>query len=161
MLRASRKVSGRVLSTITMKPRLPSDRISHMKSKRFWPGVPNRYSTRSSSTVIRPKSIATVVVSLTRSASDEILRSVDTTSISLMVRMNSVLPAEKGPVTTIFTVSIIARRSLTCEISNAAELNLLDAVDQPIDDRTLDVWVDRYWRGHAPGRRSQRDAGRP
>ncbi len=77
-----------------------------MKSKRFWPGVPNRYSTRSSSTVMRPKSIATVVVSLIRSASAEILRSVETTSISLTERMNSVLPAVEGPVTTIFTVCI-------------------------------------------------------
>ena len=89
MLRASRKVSGRVLSTMTTKPSMPSDRISHMKSKRFCPGVPNRYSTRSSSTVMRPKSMATVVVSLTRSASEEILRSVETTSISLTERMNS------------------------------------------------------------------------
>ena len=32
-----------------------------MKSKRSWPGVPNRYSTSSRSMVMRPKSIATVV----------------------------------------------------------------------------------------------------
>ena len=35
-------LSGRVLSTITTNPSMPSERISHMKSKRFWPGVPNR-----------------------------------------------------------------------------------------------------------------------
>ncbi len=38
MLRASRKVSGRVLSTITTKPSMPSERISHMKSKRLLAG---------------------------------------------------------------------------------------------------------------------------
>src|SRR3990172_10888505 len=106
MLSASRKVSGRVLSTMTMKPSMPSERISHMKSNRFWPGVPKRYSTRLSSTVMRPKSMATVVFSFTRSSGLLILRSVETTSISLTVWMNSVLPALKGPVTTILTVSI-------------------------------------------------------
>ena len=76
-----------------------------MKSKRFCPGVPKRYKTRSSSTVIRPKSMAMVVVALTvRSAALLIFRSVDTTSISLMDWMNWVFPALNGPVTTIFTV---------------------------------------------------------
>src|SRR3954466_13072691 len=35
---------------------------SHMNQNRSWPGVPKRYSTNSSPKVIRPKSIATVVV---------------------------------------------------------------------------------------------------
>ena len=35
-----------------------------MNQNRCWPGVPNRYRTRSLSSVIRPKSIATVVVDL-------------------------------------------------------------------------------------------------
>ncbi len=35
-----------------------------MNQNRCWPGVPNRYSISSSSSVIRPKSIATVVVVL-------------------------------------------------------------------------------------------------
>ena len=55
---------------------------------------------------MRPKSIATVVWSLTRSESELIFRSVETTSISLTDRMNSVLPELKGPVTTILTVCI-------------------------------------------------------
>ena len=41
--------------------------------------------------------MATVVVSLMRSSSDEIFRSVETTSISLTDWMNSVLPALNGP----------------------------------------------------------------
>ena len=81
-----------------------------MKSKRRWPGVPNRYSTRSSSTVMRPKSIATVVASFScdSAVSGEMPRSVETTSISLIDRMNSVLPELNGPVITIFTVCISA-----------------------------------------------------
>ena len=55
--------------------------------------------------VMRPKSIATVVAVLTRSASVVILLSVETTSISLIARMNWVLPALNGPVTTILTVA--------------------------------------------------------
>jgi hypothetical protein len=58
--------------------------------------------------------MATVVDSLTeRSAALEIRRSVETTSISLTDWMNSVLPALKGPVTTILTVCI---RSFLCVI---------------------------------------------
>src|SRR3990172_8179927 len=139
---ASRNVSGRELSTMTMKPSMPSERISHMKSNRFWPGVPNRYSTRSSSTVMRPKSMATVVVSLTRSASVEILRSVETTSISLTDWMKAVLPALNGPVTTILTVCMIAPR-----------LDRPDAADQPLDERGLLGFVDR---GQLAGLRRQR-----
>src|SRR5512140_2416977 len=57
---------------------------------------------------MRPKSIATVVDSLTVfSRVEEIFRSVETTSISLTERMNSVLPELKGPVTTILTVCIM------------------------------------------------------
>src|SRR6185369_15130917 len=79
---------------------------------------------------MRPKSIATVVDSLTeRSAALEILRSVETTSISLTDWMNSVLPALKGPVTTIFTVCISA---LSFRLDNYSErmrpINLLTMI---------------------------------
>jgi hypothetical protein len=57
--------------------------------------------------VIRPKSMATVVVSFTFSTSKEIFRSVETTSISLIERMNAVLPELNGPVTTILTVCMM------------------------------------------------------
>src|SRR3990170_5789640 len=144
---ASRKVSGRELSTITMKPSIPSDRISHMKSKRFWPGVPNRYSTRSSSTVMRPKSMATVVVSLTRSASVLIFRSVETTSISLTDWMNWVLPALNGPVTTILTVCMADPR-----------LHRPDALDQALYQGRLLALVDGR---ELAGLRRQRHALRP
>src|SRR5690606_42034802 len=66
---------------------------------------------------MRPKSIATVVCSLTPYSSDpgEIVSSVETTSISLIDRMHSVFPALNGPVTTIFTVWIgMSDRTLRC-----------------------------------------------
>src|SRR5450631_2332631 len=82
---------------------MPSPRISHMKSKRSWPGVPKRYSTRSWSIVMRPKSIATVVSALRDRVWSVMSFSVDNTVISLIVVIRVVLPAENGPVTTIFT----------------------------------------------------------
>src|SRR5512137_2042707 len=104
---------------------------------------------------MRPKSIATVVSSLMRSVSLLILRSVDTTSISLMVRMNSVLPALKGPVMTILTVCIDRpaldngfrdrqwRQSIKiiqrCRCPNNYKwtLNALYSIDQPFDHVAL------------------------
>src|SRR5664280_433785 len=53
--------------------------------------------------VIRPKSIATVVWALTERVSSVTSCSVDSTVISLMVRISVVLPAAGGPVTTILT----------------------------------------------------------
>src|SRR3989304_509474 len=81
---------------------------------------------------MRPKSIATVVVSLTRSASDVILRSVDTTAIALPDWMKCVLPALKGPVTTILTVCIGDPR-----------LERAYTLDQAIDQRGLLFLVHR------------------
>src|SRR5829696_6816472 len=45
-------------------PTAPLASSSHMNQKRDWPGVPNRYRISCSSTVMRPKSMATVVVVL-------------------------------------------------------------------------------------------------
>src|SRR4030065_1697839 len=112
---------------MTTKPSLPSERISHMKAKRFWPGVPNKYSTSSSSTLMRPKSMATVVVYFIFSAWSVILRSVETTSISLIAWIKAVFPELKGPVTTILTVRIDTLRS-----SQRA-----NACDQAVDERHL------------------------
>lgn len=53
--------------------------------------------------MIRPKSIATVVWALTERVSSVTSCSVDSTVISLMVRISVVLPAADGPVTTILT----------------------------------------------------------
>src|ERR1044072_9148466 len=82
-----------------------------MNQKRSWPGVPNRYSTRSRSSDTRPKSMATVVVCLRGVASVlsmPTLASVITASvvggmISETEPTNVVLPAPKPPPTTIFT----------------------------------------------------------
>src|SRR5690606_31284050 len=56
-------VSRRV-SASTTAPMAPAASSSHMNQNRSCPGVPNRYSSRWSDSVIRPKSIATVVVVL-------------------------------------------------------------------------------------------------
>src|SRR5665213_3418253 len=53
--------------------------------------------------VMRPKSIATVVSALRDLVASVMSFSVDSTVISLMVRIRVVLPAANGPVTTIFT----------------------------------------------------------
>src|SRR3954468_14279717 len=91
---------------------MPSPRISHMKSKRSWPGVPNRKRTRWRAMVIRPKSMATVVSVLRERVSSVMPFSVDSTVISLIVRMRVVLPAAKGPVTTILTAVPAERRRM-------------------------------------------------
>src|SRR5665213_1293653 len=52
---------------------------------------------------MRPKSIATVVSALRDFVSSVMSFSVDSTVISLIVRINVVLPAANGPVTTILT----------------------------------------------------------
>src|SRR3954447_9128367 len=59
---------------------------------------------------MRPKSIATVVSLLRLRVSSVMSFSVESTVISLMVRMSVVLPAENGPVTTIFTALPPPRR---------------------------------------------------
>ena len=86
-----------------------------MNQNRRWPGVPNRYSTRSSSRVIRPKSIATVVVRLSGVASRpsspaEALvtrASVRSGMISDTAPTNVVLPTPKPPEMTIFVDALL------------------------------------------------------
>ncbi|CAM5540572.1 hypothetical protein SRIMM317S_01854 [Streptomyces rimosus subsp. rimosus] len=81
-----------------------------MNQKRSWPGVPNRYRIRSWSSVMRPKSIATVVVVLSwtwlRSSipaeAEVITASVRSGLISETAPTNVVLPTPKPPATTIF-----------------------------------------------------------
>src|SRR5689334_9153528 len=81
-----------------------------MNQNRVCPGVPNRYRIRSSPMVIRPKSIATVVVPLpgtfdessTPTPAEVITASVVSGSISETAPTSVVLPTPKPPATTIF-----------------------------------------------------------
>src|SRR5437762_6530755 len=81
-----------------------------MGQKRGCPGVPNRYSTRDSSMVTRPKSIATVVVVLSMPGSSRsswsvaavIQDSVRMGEISEIAPTLVVFPTPKPPATTIF-----------------------------------------------------------
>src|SRR5215211_5660721 len=61
---AGKQSSIRRRSTRITAPTAPRASSSHMNQNRDWPGVPNRYRISCSSTVMRPKSIATVVVVL-------------------------------------------------------------------------------------------------
>src|SRR5579859_6062328 len=80
-----------------------------MNQKRSWPGVPNRYSTRCLPMVIRPKSIATVVVVLPPTpdrSSCPTLTLVSASSVcsgrtSLIAPTSVVLPAPNPPATRI------------------------------------------------------------
>src|SRR5690242_4716795 len=81
-----------------------------MNQKRFWPGVPNRYSTRSSASVMRPKSIATVVVDFagvwarSSTPTDSLVTraSVRSGTISETDPTRVVLPTPNPPAMTIF-----------------------------------------------------------
>src|SRR5664280_388779 len=83
-----------------------------MNPNRSWPGVPNRYSRMLSSMVIRPKSIATVVVVFASPAAPAvsiptaavvIAASVVSGSISDNAPIKVVLPTPNPPETRIFT----------------------------------------------------------
>src|SRR3954471_6811888 len=100
----------RRVSTITAAPTAPRISSSHMNQNRVWPGVPNRYRIRSSAIVMRPKSIATVVVPLpgtldassTPCPAEVITASVVRGSISETAPTSVVLPTPKPPAMTIF-----------------------------------------------------------
>src|SRR4029453_10990235 len=87
---------------------------SHMNQNRVCPGVPNRYRIKSSAMVMRPKSMATVVVSLpgtldassTPAPADVMTASVVSGSISETAPTSVVLPTPKPPATTIFAEGI-------------------------------------------------------
>ncbi len=86
-------------------------RSSQRKSNRSWPGVPNRYRINDRSSVIRPKSSATVVVvfwlsseaSSTPTDRSVIAASVTSGSISEIAPMKVVLPTPNPPLITILT----------------------------------------------------------
>src|SRR5258708_12557663 len=83
-----------------------------MNQKRSWPGVPNKYSVRLDGNVIRPKSMATVVVVLRATpvtSSTPMLRSLSVSSvrsgrISLIAETRVVLPTPNPPATRILVV---------------------------------------------------------
>src|SRR5699024_9551687 len=85
-------------------------RSSHMNQNRCCPGVPKMYNTRSESSVIRPKSIATVVVYLSgvedRSSTETLASVIDASVVNGLISETAltrvVLPTPKPPATTIF-----------------------------------------------------------
>src|SRR5262245_33900080 len=109
-----------------------------MKPNRSWLGVPNRYITSSSSTVMRPKSIATVVVVLLATCdvssmptdSVVIAASVVSGVISDTAPTNVVLPTPKPPATTSFTE--VMRRM-------AGALEASDTIDHPVENGQFDI----------------------
>src|SRR5687768_11916958 len=115
-------------STSTQAPRAPRQMSSHMKPKRSCPGVPNRYMTSVSSTVMRPKSMATVVVVLApmwrvSSMPVEALvmaASVRSGSISEIAPTNVVLPTPNPPAMTNLTdvMRVAALSAVDCTARN-------------------------------------------
>src|SRR5215471_4765284 len=115
-------------STSTTAPRAPRQMSSHMNPNRSWPGAPNRYMTRVSSTVMRPKSMATVVVVLPwmwRGSSMPvdtlvIAASVRRGSISEMAPTKVVLPTPKPPAMTNLTdvMRVAALSAVDCTTRN-------------------------------------------
>src|SRR6266540_302527 len=95
---------------MTTAPIAPRTSSSHMNQKRVWPGVPNRYSIKSRSIEIRPKSIATVVVvfpgtlrvSSTPTPAEVMMASVVSGVISETEPTSVVLPTPNPPAMTIF-----------------------------------------------------------
>src|ERR671917_928047 len=104
---AAKQSSMRRRSTRITAPTAPLASSSHMNQKRDWPGVPNRYRMSCSSTVMRPKSIATVVVVLsgtmavssTPTDSEVMCCSVVSGGISDTAPTKVVLPAPNPPAT--------------------------------------------------------------
>src|SRR4051794_25164364 len=95
---------------MTTAPMAPRTSSSHMNQKRVWPGVPKRYRIRSRSMLIRPKSMATVVVifpgtcrlSSTPTPAEVMMASVVSGVISETEPTSVVLPTPNPPAMTIF-----------------------------------------------------------
>src|SRR6266567_495979 len=121
--------ANRRVSASTTAPIAPRTRSSHMNQKRCCPGVPNRYRISSESSVTRPKSIATVVVTLPGVAprsSIPVLASVITASvvngmISETEPTNVVLPTPKPPATTIFAEVAARPSGVRFDLSKSTE----------------------------------------
>src|SRR5690242_5059458 len=119
----------------------PRTRSSHMNQNRSCPGVPNRYRMRSWSRVMRPKSMATVVVVLSpvwvRSSmpadADVMTASVRSGLISETAPTNVVLPTPKPPATTIFA-EVVERLGET-----GPPLELAKSTEHPFEQ--CHVWL--------------------
>src|SRR6266702_578033 len=126
---APKESANRLVSARTTAPIAPRTRSSHMNQNRCCPGVPNRYRLNSESSVTRPKSIATVVVTLPgvwRRSSIPLLASVITASvvsgvISDTEPTNVVLPTPKPPATTIFAEVAVRASGVRIVGSKSAE----------------------------------------
>src|SRR5262245_35760939 len=129
----------RRLSTSTIAPSAPEVSSFHMKPNRSCPGVPNRYRRSDASTVMRPKSIATVVVVLvdtwlvssTPTDSEVMAASVDSAGISEIALTKVVLPTPKPPATTTLT----GTGACFARPAGALASELVDGIDQPHDQR--------------------------
>src|ERR1041384_5840130 len=107
--------SIRRVSTMTTAPMAPRTRSSHMNQNRCCPGVPNRFRIRSLSSDTRPKSMATVVVTLPGTADRSstpteawvMTDSVVSGVISETEPTNVVLPTPNPPATTIFADVVV------------------------------------------------------
>src|SRR4051794_16811127 len=107
---AAKQSASRRVSTMTTAPIAPRTSSSHMNQKRVWPGVPNRYKMRSRSMLMRPKSIATVVVVLpgtcrlssTPTPAEVMIASVVSGGISETDPTSVVFPTPNPPAMTIF-----------------------------------------------------------
>src|SRR4051812_7047064 len=100
---------------------------------------------------MRPKSMATVVSLLRLRVSSVMSFSVESTVISLMVRMSVVLPAANGPVTTILTALPPPRRRFLPGVVAMSEPPY--AGDEPQQEALVDTWValDKGRVGHLLG----------
>src|SRR4029078_6588984 len=138
----------------------------------FWPGVPNRYSTRSSARVIRPKSIATVVVDLagvcarSSTPTDSLVTraSVRSGTISETEPTKVVLPTPNPPAMTIF-VDAAARLPLESTESTEGPFKEVEAfvVRGLLGQGRLDVDVallDEVAQQHAYDAEGRLDQGR-
>src|SRR5215472_8619034 len=94
-----------LVSASTTAPRAPYASSSHMNQNRSWPGVPNRYRLTPPRKLIRPKSMATVVVVFRSTPATSSMpvpwslscSSVRSGRISLIVLTSVVLPTPKPP----------------------------------------------------------------
>src|SRR5688500_16465821 len=123
----------------------PRTRSSHMKRKRSCPGVPNKYRIKSSPSVMRPKSIATVVdvlvgeaepASSTPSLTRVIAASVVSGVISEIEPTNVVFPTANPPAMMILTGIGTLSDSLA-EESTSERLKAIENPFQKLDIGTV------------------------
>ena len=113
---------------------MPSPRISHMKSKRSWPGRAEQVEHQVAVDRDAPEVHRHGGLGLARLRVESVMpRSVESTVISLIVRISVVLPAANGPVTTTLTawpprrrgcVAVATHSPLTPAMSRSIRLRL-------------------------------------